>query len=150
MGTEQRFLVVKNNENKEIKYFEYNKINGYSVMPKSNVKFEDAINVKKMILINPSLIQKMIDKKIKKKLEYLINLLAVVCENDAESDGLYLALDEAERLRMETINKYKHYMEQEKFEMFQKKIDILEDELKLRIKCINKEETYEKQEGKGK
>ena len=69
MGNVQKFLVVKNNDSKEIKYFEYKKIKGYNITPKNNVKFEDAINVDKMILINPSLIEKMVDKKVKRKLE---------------------------------------------------------------------------------
>lgn len=138
MAKEERFLVIKTNDSKEIKYFEYDKLKGYNLKPKNNVKFLDAINVNKMILINPTLIQKMIDKKIKKKFDYLINLLSIVCDNDddPEGEGLYLALDEAERLRMEVINKYKNYMEQEKLFLFLNKIEILENELKLRIKYL--------------
>ena len=139
MAKEERFLVVKTNDSKEIKYFEYDKLQGYNIKPKNNVKFLDAINVNKMILINPSLIQKMIDKKIKKRFDYLINLLSIVIDNANETgdgEGLYLALDEAERLRMEILNKYRRYMEEEKLELLLKKIDILENELKLRIKYI--------------
>ena len=44
------------------------------------------------------------------------------------------ALDQAEKFRMELINKYKKYIQEEKFALLEKKIAILEDELKLRIK----------------
>ena len=64
MPVNQKFLVVKNKDEKEIKYFEYDKVKGYNISPKNNVKFEDAINVNRMILINPSLIEKMVDKKV--------------------------------------------------------------------------------------
>lgn len=153
MGKEQRFLVVKNKDSKDIKYFEYDKISGYNIKPNPNLKFQDAINVNRMILINPSLIEKMVDKKIKRRFDYLINLLSIVYENDDESgDGLQLALDEAEKFRNELCNKYKQYLKEEKFELLLKKIAILEDELYLRMQYIMNREYFadyeEKKEGK--
>lgn len=150
MGREQKFLVVKNKDTKEIKYFEYDKVKGYNIKPKNSVKFEDAINVDRMILINPSLIEKMVDKKVKRKFNYLINMMSIVCESDDENgDGLELALNEAEKFRNELCNKYRKYIADEKFELLEKKIAILEDELRLRLKYLflNKEEIYNK-EGK--
>lgn len=146
MPIKQKFLIVKNKDEKEIKYFEYDKVKGYNIAPKNKVKFEDAINVNRMILINPSLINKMVDKKVKRRFAYLVNMISFVCENDDESgDGLYLALDQAEKFRMELLNKYKKYIEEEKFVLLLKKIAILEDELKLRIKYNAK--TYEDTKG---
>ena len=150
MGREQKFLVVKNKDTKEIKYFEYDKVKGYNIKPKNSVKFEDAINVDRMILINPSLIEKMVDKKVKRKFNYLINMMSIVCDADDENgDGLELALNEAEKFRNELCNKYRKYIADEKFELLEKKIAILEDELRLRLKYLflNKEEIYNK-EGK--
>lgn len=149
MGREQKFLVVKNKDTKEIKYFEYDKVKGYNIKPKNSVKFEDAINVDRMILINPSLIEKMVDKKVKRKFNYLINMMSIVCEADDENgDGLELALNEAEKFRNELCNKYRKYIADEKFELLEKKIAILEDELRLRLKYLflNKEEIYNKEE----
>ena len=153
MGKEQRFLVVKNKDSKDIKYFEYDKLSGYNIKPNPKLKFQDAINVNRMILINPSLIEKMVDKKVKRKFDYLINLLSVVYENDDDTgEGLRLALDEAEKFRMELINKYKQYIKEEKLELLLKKISILEDELFLRMQYIMNREFYmepeEKVEGK--
>lgn len=137
MGKEQKFLVVKNKDSKEIKYFEYDKISGYNIKPNPNLKFQDAINVNKMILINPSLIEKMVDKKIKRRFDYLINLLSVVYENDDDTgEGLKLALNEAEKFRTELNNKYRQYINEEKFDLLQKKIAILEDELYLRMQFV--------------
>ena len=148
MGKEQRFLVVKNKDAKDIKYFEYDKISGYSIKPNPNLKFQDAINVNRMILINPSLIEKMVDKKIKRRFDYLINLLSIVYENDDDTgEGLQLALNEAEKFRNELCNKYKQYISDEKYELLLKKIAILEDELYLRMQYImNKELFIEKEE----
>ena len=148
MGKEQKFLVIKDKDSKEIKYFEYKKIKGYNITPKKNVRFEDAINVDKMILINPSLIEKMVDKKVKRKFNYLINLMSIVCDSDSsDTDGLYLAKNEAEKLRMELLNKYKKYIDDQKFELLEKKLAILEDELDLRLKYLDFE-NENKLEGK--
>ena len=147
MGKEQRFLVVKNKDSKDIKYFEYDKISGYNIKPNPNLKFQDAINVNRMILINPSLIEKMVDRKIKRRFDYLINLLSIVYENDDESgDGLQLALDEAEKFRNELCNKYREYVKKEKLELLLKKIAILEDELYLRMQYIMNRELYMEEE----
>ena len=143
MGKEQRFLVVKNKNSKEIKYFEYDKVSGYNIKPNPKLKFQDAINVNRMILINPSLIEKMVNKKIKRRFDYLINLLSIVYENDDESgSGLQLALDEAEKFRNELCNKYKQYIKTEKYELLLKKIAILEDELYLRMQYILNRQMY--------
>lgn len=143
MGKEQRFLVVKNKDSKDIKYFEYDKVSGYNIKPNPKLKFQDAINVNRMILINPSLIEKMVNKKIKRRFDYLINLLSIVYENDDESgSGLQLALDEAEKFRNELCNKYKQYVKEEKYELLLKKIAILEDELYLRMQYVMNRQMY--------
>ena len=137
MASEQRFLIVKSKDSREIKYFEYDKIQGYNLTPKANARFEDAIDVSRMIIINPSLIEKLVDKKLKKKFDKLISLITVVCEdNDQSGSGYMLALNETEKFRLELISKYKQHLEIEKYELLLKKTAILEDELKLRLQVI--------------
>lgn len=150
MPINQRFLVVKTKDSKEITYMEYDKIDGYKITPKNNVKFTDAINVKSMVLINPSLIEKMVDIKARKRFNYLINLLAIIYEDDDMSgEGLRLAKNEAEKFRMEIINKYKKYISEEKLELLENKLQILEDELDLRLEyLLDMQEQYNKEEGK--
>ena len=139
MGITKKFLVVKNKDEKMIKYFEYDKLKGYKITPNKNIKFEDAINVDTMILISPSLIEKMVEKKVKRKLTYLINMMSYICDSDDDNntaDGLFFALNEVEKFRNELYNKYKNYIKEEKMALLDKKLAILEDELKLRLKYI--------------
>ena len=51
----RRYHIVKSKEDKSITYFEYDKLDGYDLSPKKSVKIEDAINVNKIVIINPSL-----------------------------------------------------------------------------------------------
>ena len=60
---DKRFVVKKDAKTDVITYMEYEKLKGFSVKPKTNVTFEDMINVNEMILINPSLIEKLVSKK---------------------------------------------------------------------------------------
>lgn len=146
MGITNRYLVVKEKDSKEIKYFEYDKINGYDIKP--NVKIKDAINVNRMILINPSLISKLAEKKIDKKFNTLLKLLRVVYESDDDTGSSYEeALNEIERLRTEANNKYQKYMEEEKYEIFLRKLSVLELDVKTRLEMISK--SYQEEHSMG-
>lgn len=137
MPINHRFLIKKDNKSKEITYFDYEKIKGYNLKAKKDIHFEDAIDIKSMVIINPSFMDKIATKKIGSKFERLLNLTSYVCEEDDESgDGYYIALNEVNKLRMELINKYKKYIGEEKFELMLRKLEIIEDELKLRLNIL--------------
>lgn len=139
MAVTSRFLIVKQKNSKEIKYFDYNKLNGYNLVPKKDVHFADAIDVSRIIIINPSFIGKVSTKKINAKFNRLINMMQVVCENgddDETGEGYRIALDEANKLKMELWNKYKRFISKEKLQLMIKKIEILEDELNLRLDLL--------------
>ena len=63
MNFDKRFLIKKNKGEKQIIYMEYDPTDGYKLSPKGNLKFEDAINVTKMVLISPTLLVKWLIKK---------------------------------------------------------------------------------------
>jgi len=154
MAINQRFLIVKEKNSKEIKYFDYDKLDGYNLKAKENVHFEDAIDVSRMIIINPTFIEKIATKKLNAKFDKLINMMSFVCEMDEDDEtgeGYRIALNEANKLKMELINKYKKYLDEQKLELMLKKIEILEDELKLRLDVLMKsyQETNEKKQGRG-
>lgn len=137
-NTDIKYYVVKDNKDKIITYFEYDKMKGYDITPKSNVKIKDAINVNKMIIINPTMINKMVIKKLNNKFERLLKIITLIYEEDSDDDvGYRHALNELEKLRMEMINKYREHMTKEEEMMFLKKLEILEVELKLRIQIID-------------
>lgn len=128
----KNYLIVKDKETKTISYFEYDKINGYNVFPKR--PFKDCINVNKMVLVNPSMIEKVIDRKFNKRLERLLNFLGLIYQdNDSTGEGYREALNEISKLRLEYNNKYRKYMEEEKAMLLEQKLNILEQEVKLRM-----------------
>lgn len=145
-----RYHIVKNKEDKSITYFEYDKLDGYDLSPKKSVKIEDAINVNKIVIINPSLANKVAKKKIDLKFKKLVQLLNVIFETDDETGSAYhQGLDELERLRQELVDKYKKYLEDDQYDTMDKKLGILEHELKVRLFYLQQQDEYFKEkEGK--
>lgn len=150
MAKEIRFVVEKKAKEESITYMEYEKLKGYDVKPKNNIKFEDMINVNKMVIINPSLTKKLVDKKCHRTLEKIIKMLSYIYEDDSGDDApLHLVLDEIAKFKSLIIGKYKEYMEEEENKLLLKKLEILEAEVKLRLNYIYQQnEIYEEKKGK--
>ena len=136
MDSDTKFLIVKDKETKVIKYFDYDKIDGYRLTSKKNANFFDDINISSVIIINPSFSEKIARKKMNSKFERLLTMMNIVCDEDDTGEGLDIVLDEANKLKMELFNKYRKYLEEEEIELMYKKIEIVERELDLRRKAI--------------
>lgn len=146
----KRYHIVKNKEDKSITYFEYDKLDGYDLSPKKNAKIEDAIDVNKIVIINPSLANKVAKKKVDIKFKKLVQLLNIIFETDDDTGTAYhQGLDELERLRQELVDKYKKYLEDDEYDTMDKKLGILEHEIKVRLFYLEKQEEYNlEKEGK--
>ena len=131
---DKKYYVVKDKATKAITYFEYDKMEGYDLSPKKGVKIEDAINVNKVVIINPSLAEKVAKKKVDIKFKKLLQLLNIIFESDDDTGTAYQeGLDEVSKLRLELLTKYKKHLSEEEVDLIEKKLDILEQELKIRL-----------------
>lgn len=131
---DKKYLIVKNKNDKTITYFEYDKMEGYDLSPKKGIKIEDAINVNKVVIINPTLANKVAKKKVDIKFRKLLQLLNIVFETDDDTGTAYReGLNEISKLRLELLTKYKKHLEEEQFELTEKKLGLLEHELKIRL-----------------
>jgi len=135
MADGKKYFVVKDRNDLSITYFEYDKVQGYDLHPK-NVKIKDAIDVNQIVIINPSMMQKLAFRKVEGKFQRIVKLLMFILssENDDNSGTSYReALTEISKLRMEIFVHYKNKLKEEDFETFNKKLDMLEQELNLRL-----------------
>ncbi len=148
MGLEKKFVVKKDAKTDVITYMEYEKLKGFSVKPKSDAHFEDMINVDKMILINPSLIEKLISKKCTRTFDKIIKMLSVVSDEEDDDSGYMLILDEIARFKNLLISKYKQYMIEKEFELNIKKLELLEEEVRHRKNALIETLTTEYKKGK--
>lgn len=150
MSLEKKFVVKKDAKTDVITYMEYEKLKGFSVKPKSDAHFEDMINVDKMILINPSLIEKLISKKCTRTFDRIIKMLSVVSDDDDDDSdsGYTLILDEIARFKDLLISKYQQYMEEKAYELNLKKLELLEQEVIRRKNALIEQLTTEYKKGK--
>ncbi len=138
------YLIKKNAKTNEIIYFDYN-LDGYTFNPK--LDSDSYLNVNKVVIINPRLIDKILTIKFDalfKKIAY--KTLRVVEADDAGEDDAKLVLDEVMRLRSIVLNKYQKFLSREKEELFLKKIRYLENELRVKILMVKDYEEIKEQE----
>ncbi len=143
------YLIVKEKNKKEIAYFEYDKLDGFNMTSKNkNIKLKDAINVNKMVIVNPSMVEKLIDKKINIRMRKLVNLIVNIYDSDDDpGSSMMQALNEIEKFKREMINKYLNYMNKKQLSNLEDKIRMLESEVTKKSYVINEnsieEEVYE-------
>lgn len=137
------YLIKKNAKTNEIIYFDYN-LDGYTFNPK--LDSDSYLNVNKVVIINPRLIDKILTIKFDalfKKIAY--KTLRVVEDDAAGEDDAKLVLDEVMRLRSIVLNKYQKFLSREKEELFLKKIRYLENELRVKILMLKDYEEIKEQ-----
>ena len=129
------YYLHKDKKTNEIVYLEYNKLDGYPITPKA--KIEDAIRVNKIIFVNPDMSEKIIRKKIDIKIRYLLNCLDEI--DDSDEGAIQNTILEAEKLRVDILNKYKKYLGNTYGELSMKKIQIVINQLRMKLfDCMSK------------
>ena len=123
------YYLHKDKKTNEIVYLEYDKLDGYPITPKA--KIEDAIRVNKIIFVNPDMSEKIIRKKIDIKIRYLLNCLDEI--DDSDEGAIQNTILEAEKLRVDILNKYKKYLGNTYGELSMKKIQIVINQLRMKL-----------------
>lgn len=141
------YKLHKTSDNKNLLDLKDGKIYGFRFAPKYTNEYM-GMEVNKMVVINPSLIEKVLKKKIKRKLDlYLQFIVSVIDDEDTDPSNLRYVLDDLERYRRTIINKYQHYLDEKYINLLLKKIEVLNNELKTKLiymrKPIEKEEEKE-------
>lgn len=130
------YYLHKDKKTGEVLYLQFDKIEGYPITPK--IKIEDAIKINKIIFVNPTLSEKLIKKKVEIKIRTLLKLLTEI-ESDpsgGEEGVIQATLIEAERLKLNILNKYVKYLGNTYGSYSIKKIQMIINQ--LRIKLYNK------------
>ena len=151
MAESNKYFVVKDRNDLSITYFEYDKTKGYDLHPR-NVKIKDAIDVTSMVIINPSFIQKLAFRKVELKFQRLTKMLMVVLSpdnDDSSGDSYRQALNEINKLRLEILVQYKNKLKEKDFLEFNKRLDLLAQELNLRLYFLTMENAVENEYDRG-
>lgn len=134
MKDNKNYYVAKDNQNNEVVYLELDKIEGYEVNPKT--KKQDEISVNKIIFVNNELSEKIIRRKIDKKIELLLQELRRIDEEGTDEGTVERSLMTAEKLRLQIINNYVKYLGHTYESLTLKKIQIIVNELRFKLFTI--------------
>lgn len=138
MITKTKYIIIKKHNYQEVLKIKLNNI--YDMSSKTPIK--GGVSVKKINLIDQIFIDKMINKRINKRFKSLLELIASICESDEDpSSGLMFALTETEKFKREMLNKYARLLNKQEKELIDKKIDLIEKDVKKRLleyQVINK------------
>ena len=144
--SEKHYYINKNDSSKEIIYLDFDKLKGFNFSPQNNIKY-DGIVVNKMVIIKPSMIEKVLRRKIKKKLDLYLKLIIRFIESeDGESgDSIREALNDLTRYKNIIAYKYGKYLDEKYLKLLIKKIALLEYELNSKFAMYQEEYAYEEE-----
>lgn len=140
---DKRYVIAKSNSNGEVTFIDYSKIDGFKITPKNRIEYP-GIEVNSMLIIKPSFIEKVLKKKIQRKLNIYLNY--IIDESESDDDDSYReALNNISRYRDIVEYKYRKYLDDKYINLLLKKIALLERKIKSKViyKELNKEEYIE-------
>ncbi|MBE6152270.1 MAG: hypothetical protein E7165_03035 [Firmicutes bacterium] len=152
MVNTRKYLLSKDNKTKELVVLDYNKLGGYEFNPKNSSNYI-GVNVNKMVVIKPSFVEKVLKKKVKRKLDlYLQFIVGILDDEDTDPTNLRIVLNDIERYRRTIINKYQLYLDEKYVNLLLKKIDLLSHEIKMKLIYtrvpLEKQEENERRRGR--
>ena len=145
------YYINKKSIGGDVVFIDYSRLKGFNIKPRNNVKY-DGIVVNKMIIVKPTMIEKLLKRKIKNKLDLYFKLIVKVIDNSDDTDGEVLreALNDLSRYKNIIEYKYRKYLDDKYINLLKKKISLLERELKAKIvyKTMNNPRPIYEEKGK--
>ena len=142
-----KYLLIKDKKEEKIET-DLKKIPGFVFNPQNNIKY-DGIVIDELKLTKPELIEKILKKKIKRKLSLYTQLIIELIDSSEEDDGtIDIVLNDLERYKRVINNNYKAYLRKKYLDLLHKKIELLENELKTKQMFLKLNVETEKK-GKG-
>ena len=122
---EKTYRLKKEKKKKKIKSCNLKKIDGYIFTPKNKIKYP-GITVTKFKAVNPEIIEKLLKKKVKKKLEvYLQYLFYLLNESNDEPGATDMVLDDLARYQQMVKNCYQKYLGEQYISELEKQIEYI-------------------------
>ena len=136
---ERYYICDKDNNEIVYGYIDYSQINGFKIRPGNNVPY-DGVEVSRLVLVKPALIENVLKRKIKHKLDtYLTFLFTVIDHDDDDPETLQLVIDDVSRYKNIIINKYSKFLDKKYITRLLKKVGMVEPELKEKLKELTKQ-----------
>lgn len=140
----QTYILMRNYYFHDIENLDYNKLDGFHFKPINNVSYA-GVTVKRMVMINQNFVEKVLKRKIRKRLEVYLRFIISILDSDDDSDitSLRAALNDLTRYKETVRYKYKQYLDDKYAKLLLEKIEMLEQELKNKMVLYKEPEEKE-------
>lgn len=139
------YKLIRETNTKHIAYLSCD-FNGIKLKPKK-LNRKNLISASSLTIVDrdycKTYSKKMVDKKLKKIYELIFN---TITDDDTTTTDVVQVLGETEKFKSIINNKYKEYLEEKEIELIEKKINLLETELKRRIVDLELEKIFDSKE----
>ena len=110
----------------------------YELKPNDNFHSDKMISVNHMFVVNKELIGNIINQKIRRTLEKILKLLAIIYEDvDPEDDTILKAAStQIDKFRKNIEEEYKDHIDEKEYDLLMKKLEILDSELGIHINAV--------------
>lgn len=129
MMKNKTYSIDKYKKARDLVYLDYDNLDGYCIKPK--VKENDAIEVSNVKFVNKDLVEKIIKKKIDKKIQEILDFLN--SDDSSDNGNLERNLMACEKLRMQIIGKYVQYLGNTYQKLTLDKLQIIMNELRFKL-----------------
>ena len=127
MKVKTKYVLVKKNDFKKVISYQFDE--SFSMTKK---KDKERIGIIKFY--DEKIISGVIKRSIDNRFKKLLELIASLEESDEDpSEGLIFCLDEAAKFKREMINKYDKFLKKTQLEFINKKIELIEKEVKNKL-----------------
>lgn len=138
------YSIKKDCKAKKLVYIEC-EAKGYDFSPKPE-SLNNSLKINKIILINPSLIDKILTMKFKQRYKRILMIvLSIINSNDSSEGDFMLALDEIAKMRDIVLHKYQTFLKKEKEKVFLEQLRALENNLRLKFQEMQNYNKYIKE-----
>ena len=140
------FTLIDDNSKKKIEKIILNDTFNYT--PKNKVKMDELTSISKIVLVEPSFIEKIAKKNIDKKLNVLLKQITIVLNDETDDSGEEYVLGEIDRLESMILNNYQKYLNSDYIKLVRNKLRILKEEIKYKQMMKVQMVEYEQEKGR--
>ena len=138
------YICDKDNKELVYGYLDYDKITGFKIKPRNNIEYE-GIEVSRLILVEPYLIECVLKRKTRIKLNAYLKFLISTLDSDDTDDGeLSAVLEDTRRYKRIIMNKYSKFLDPKYIKSLLFRVKFIEEELKSKIYDQPQKENYGK------
>lgn len=145
------YYLIRDEYNNNEAIIENRKLRGFEVTPKNQIKYE-GVQVNQMTVIKPAFIEKVLKRKIKRRLDAYLQYIIQLLDNADSENGntsVQIALNDLDRYKSIIRNKYRIYLDEKYVNLLLKKIALLERELKIKNYYYEQELEQKEEKSKG-